>query len=730
MINKNIIYILVLLCLSGLSGVSCVEEEIASGKTAPTGEAFFSLNVDLGNLPISTRSGDEKGTPDELKIYSVRIVLYDGTDNSSGSCKVEYAFDLDINTPDNWSDTSNVAGWLEGTDLYGNPGSSGQTLQFITAARRVADKPYKMLVLINGKDVETEEQQSLYSITNKGRFLHEFVKAIKLQVDPNTGTVKNGKGIFMSNHQNLLAVTQSQLAKIDTEAVGSPVTVNVDPLVAKVTVKHKSDFTFPTGVDENSATWGLAVTNKQTYWMRNELSNEISSGSMANLYAKDPNYSETGISFTEHFNKLLFQDSNGSVKVLPSSITNKINNYEYLLENTIGAQTIAETKDLLDQATHVVVGYKYTPVGFNAGDSYYIFSNQIISVADMNLFRNGGSIPSNLAGLDQVINSTDQNEYPLDGSSKAYFETGGIRFCPQGQVYYYFPIRHFPNNEGNLGYYGVVRNNIYEITINKLSVPESNNEYLSAEINIMPWNLRGQSNTVGMQVRERKWALVKLYHYFNYKEVNLYELWTKGKLEYQTVMAVVDNTISGYSYNLADEFRADLSAPYNSLHYTYCIPIELKVSANADDNVMELIYTASYAGAVQIGQIPLCFIKADGTVLTVDGIESNISFKENPHRYWLQLVTIPGYPNGTNYVFIKHIPELYYLTITDNSNKKYKITTQDLCAKYYDLKANPVINPDGTLNGIYGSAMAEPVESGSNNTVNGNRGIAIICEVE
>lgn len=721
-----------MLFMAGFVQISCVEEVLQTGKEAPTGEGYLSLGIDMGNLPVSTRAyGDEdRGTVEEMKIYDIRIVLYDGLDSSSGSCKVEYVFDLDIHTPDEWTGAG-ATGWLTGTDLHGNPSLDGNKLKFVTKPLIVADKTYKMLVLINGKDIMLTSSQSFYSLTEKGSFLHEFNAARKLIVNSDNGTVNNGKGFFMSNHQGLVPVTKAQLGKTDGDAVVDPVSVYVARMVAKVRVKHDSQFSYPQGFDANSATWGLAVSNKKAHWMRKALAGESSSSSMLDLYAEDPNYSSDNIDMEDNFNNLLFQD-NGAVKVLSANVGNTMNNYEYLLENTISAATTAETAKYLDQATHVVVGYKYTPKGYAAGDSYYIFDKQIISTADMNYYSTGGNIPQSLAGLKQVIqsiqsiHSTNPGKYPLDGTSTEYYEIGGLRFCPKGQVYYYFPIRHFVGAAGSLGYYGVVRNNIYEVTIRSLNAPENDDDYLSAEITIMPWNLREQSNTVGVSVVETKWAPVKVYHYYNYKEANLYNLWAGNPYEYQTVMVRVERTIYGTELKLENEFKTYLQSPYNVLYYTYSAPNSLTVSENANDNVMELFYTATYASAIFIAPLDMCFIKEDGTVLKIIGKEDGFPLVENPHQYSVQLITAAGDFNGDNYIFIKHLSDFYELEITDNYNQKYRITTQANCVKYYTITSTPITA--GKLNNISDPAMPEPVKVGSGRHVLGGRGVAIICE--
>lgn len=79
----------------------------------------------------------------------------------------------------------------------------------------------------------------------------------------------------------------------------------------------------------------------------------------------------------------------------------------------------------------------------------------------------------------------------------------------EGMTYYYTPIRHMGESEANLGYFGVVRNHLYDITINTMGgfgtpvydpkktiipvVPTDEASYLSARINVLAWRIVSQS---------------------------------------------------------------------------------------------------------------------------------------------------------------------------------------------------------------------------------------------
>lgn len=74
-----------------------------------------------------------------------------------------------------------------------------------------------------------------------------------------------------------------------------------------------------------------------------------------------------------------------------------------------------------------------------------------------------------------------------------------------GMTYYYTPIRHLAQNKKEMGYYGVVRNHSYRITINTMSgfgtpvydpkevidpvIPKDTETYLAARINVLSWRV-------------------------------------------------------------------------------------------------------------------------------------------------------------------------------------------------------------------------------------------------
>lgn len=721
--------------------VSCVDDRSQNADEGDIpveeGEAFMSLNIKAGSLSPLSRSGDAHATAEELAVHSVRVVLYDGTAVSSASCKVEYVFEFDIRTPGSWDNTTDYDGWVadlstgtgEVNDYYVIPSgnhlatNTRNDLQFTTFAQRIKDKPYKMLVIINGKNADGSDNSPIYEATNKGSFLLSFEQTISTDIiDPETGTVDGGKGIIMTNHQGLVEVTKDQLAKTLNLAHSSPIQVSVDRMVAKVTVKFGDNYVRPAGVIAGSETWAIDVTNKYTYWMRNKVSDETPQSSMEHLYAVDPNYSiyTSDKDKKANFN-YLYEDN-----IIPSSAINntQFNTYKYIPENTINATTeIYNTYS--DQVTTVIIGYRYTPPGLQADDNYYVYNNKVVTQEEMDKFLNDPThfVPG-LETFRDMLDVIDRTKYSLQGNSPHFYESSGLRFCPKGQLYYIVPIQHFNRIPGGLGTLGVVRNNIYDLTINSITPPELAGPYLSAHITIRPWAERSQGNTIGLNMTEKPFYPVKVYYWSIKDNSNLYKDWwiaqtgqIAGAPDYRKLMYNLDAEVSGSSLKM------------NFDHYTYMFstPATVIVSDDPLNNEIHLFYwNGDLFGASQV-TVPICFTDEEGNILNVEYTSGKA--ENNPNILLFHPETIGSGASGLiGGIYVKTLGSIY--NITDSGGNGYTVKDSNYAKFYISENGSKVTFENDTY-------VAEPIRvaiasNGITNNPNwakdGNPMIAIICK--
>lgn len=231
-------------------------------------------------------------------------------------------------------------------------------------------------------------------------------------------------------------------------------------------------------------------------------------------------------------------------------------NPQYCLENTFNLDNMKQ-----GQTTRVVFKAVYTPKTFTSGETFYKVANntavwhgddlkqQILTLAlqamnvtdpiekakyDVDLSK--GSDISGKAGqhLIQEANITYSGT-PADSKVKPAIVntvnkklglkvedgiTTGISTYLNGEAYYIARIKHFneltpwtpgdaygSKNDKYLGRYGVLRNNWYELSVNKVSnlgypeVPEvkpgtpddENDKYINVEVKILDWAKRSQS---------------------------------------------------------------------------------------------------------------------------------------------------------------------------------------------------------------------------------------------
>lgn len=685
-----------------------MEEDFDGGgkKVFPEGEAYLSMIVDPGEAIAETRANaDDPGLVDELKIHSVRMVLYDGSAGvAEDDRQAEYVFEFDI-TSNSWgaTGTPSPVDWVSGTtyeegsiDENGVITPDGQHLfkqvsgkyQFITFAQKIKAKDYKMLVILNGKSFGTTPSP-IYNITQKGNTYGTFKLAMDMHVDPATGALDFGnRGIVMTNHQGLIDVPKNALSTTQDNANGTPVAVAVDRMLAKVTVGHTADFlaNMPEGLVLEG--WKLDVTNKKTYAMRKILEGEnIQTGTytMQDLYAEDPNYTLlTGSATDNNFNSVY---TNGHLQ--STQVTNSFNEWEYTLENTMG---VADKS----QMTQIVVGYTYNPPGLPANSSYYVYKNEIIVQDAMDVYRTApddSKIPFYLSGLYEVLKVINTDDYKLDGTSTEYYEIDGLQFCPQGKLYYSIPIRHFEVAANALGYYGVVRNNMYKVMINKVNPPGVGSPSLSADIHIIPWGRRNQTSVIGIRTNEEgdKNPTVKIYYKSlsdkdpNSPEepLNLYPLWFENA--YPTMMPVPDcsefkrSTGSFLDLNGGTIYRKDLSSLD---HYFYMSVPEgvITVQPNSADNVVTIYYGKSTAGVGVVGTANVYFVD-ENEVLNPSPSLSNplkVYYKNSQSNTTLGNTLQTGILDDD--IYVKVLEEAYIFK--DNDGNPYKIKATDYVRKY------------------------------------------------
>lgn len=300
--------------------------------------------------------------------------------------------------------------------------------------------------------------------------------------------------------------------------------------------------------------WTLNMTNKSTALVRNvnvsdfniwvNIANnigthyfygaeEVDDGiNKTRIYwAKDMNYASTDIG-SDGFNNYTSETDVASIAWNTYTDDDTPNSHPlYCLENTMDVEVAKQTPAPI---TYVLLKTTYDFDGEDADADFFMLQNdpskgtmtQTDFLDEVNTLcgytSEGDKLTiTNLSSVDGgLIDTKDEIKalFGLTDDAKAELvlsKVGPIKYYKEGVAYYYASyIKHFgdnyavdprdPNKNADettgLGYYGVVRNNWYELNISSISgpgepeitPPTDNYGYINAQINILSWAKRQQ----------------------------------------------------------------------------------------------------------------------------------------------------------------------------------------------------------------------------------------------
>ncbi|NDV56946.1 Mfa1 family fimbria major subunit [Bacteroides sp. 519] len=516
--------------IAGLLLASCSNENLGIDENnpdeTPTEKGYISMSIINSAVANNTRAygGTVTGTAEEGKVNSAMVVLYNAATN-----KVAYRFILDLTTE----------GLASKKDIYDITDS-----KYTTQPKEVARKDYKLAVFLN-------YPETLVTLTEPGSALSALQNPVSMSVESLIGTNKDN--FLMSNFAGLININNGNIKMTKEEAIGAPVHLYVERAVAKIQVLLDSNFN--TSNSTSGLRWQVDVVRKKTYWMRKQtkrLQDASGSGALIDeevgidhamriyMYAESPNYSQISASYWDYQTNVLGKDL-GYGKPNPADhytyITDTANvnlmaksksgsgDITYVLENTMAPEEQWE-----DVTTSILVRVYYQPKGGTAlggplgkdGGTYFVYKNRyVFSCEEMEKIYSGThegwanleAKNSDIKGFRDYIRSPEVSEI-FGGANKDYvdipdksIQEGDLIFRLSNNLQFYrIPIRHFSNalQPVPMGYgrFGVVRNNMYKLTINgvnalgDLEIPPKDKvdegALLSVKFEILPWITRDQ----------------------------------------------------------------------------------------------------------------------------------------------------------------------------------------------------------------------------------------------
>lgn len=556
-----------------------------------TGVGYASFSITLpttsgtrADVPTPGTPSFENGDKNEYKVNDATLLIFK---RGEATKEGEYTF---VES----AELGSMAPWQKP-----NPDETGVTTHAkITAKLNNVDKTdgYYALVLLNngtGDNVKVTlpkkgDTFSAWNVdTNKDK------EATNEIANTNNGFYMANAPLFKDNNvTTLVAIDKDKIYPTEEQAAKSAATdVYVERGLAKVTLKTGTAATGKT--DANGAytvadgaykddkvtieNWALDVTNKKTFpihnvdglatdykdiWSNTATASTINSANNQRFvdnkatlaqrvyWGKDPNYDKSDLCSTEDADmKALKAEFN---YVANKDVTAEPSKSLYCLENTFNLDNMMQ-----GQTTRVVFKAKYTPNGFNDGDTFYkigkntaiwnktnledeikaavasVVPGATVGNTAVDLAAKGNDITAagthyvKAANITVKISETETAKISDANITAINTQLGlkesdkvGISTYAGGESYYIARIKHFgddltswksgsygKNNLEYLGRYGVLRNNWYELTVNSVSNPgypsvpevkpstpdDEDDEYINVSVKILDWAKRSQN---------------------------------------------------------------------------------------------------------------------------------------------------------------------------------------------------------------------------------------------
>lgn len=354
------------------------------------------------------------------------------------------------------------------------------------------------------------------------------------------------------------------------EAQAKPATtIYVERGLAKVTMKdfETGGYTIDGGTYDGATVkiekWQLDVTNNSTYPVHQIGGLSSATTGFADIWKTDRFYDKTSTAFNRvywgvdpNYNDAQYQtlaNCKTAFKMITKDDVNGVTaNPQYCLENTFDLDNMKQ-----GQTTRVVFKAVFTPKAFTSSyKTFYKIGNNTDIWSQENLKEQIKTVALNVMG---ITTTEEQAKYDVDLSKgtnisgkagQHLIEAANITYSGEpasskvkpaaitaineklglsaetgistylnGEAYYIARIKHFneltpwtpgtaygSENEKFLGRYGVLRNNWYELSVNKVSglgypdVPEvkptlpddENDQYISVSVKILSWAKRSQ----------------------------------------------------------------------------------------------------------------------------------------------------------------------------------------------------------------------------------------------
>lgn len=543
------------LACAALMMSACSSDDAGNGNGNPgaAGETqYLAVNiVNVGTTPTRA-DGYEDGTGNESTINKIRFYFF----HADGSPYI-----LKGTTRDD-------ANWLEVENPAQNPAADKTT---------TVDKVTDAILVINGvtasapsKVIAVVNPETLTTLGNDKKSLNDMLNPVvdKTFVIGN-GTTASGfvmsNSVYASENRKVCENDISGYVKQSKEAAeGAPVEIYVERVVAKVR-----------GTLDNTIVGdGTNLPNGKTGYKVGTYSNHdiyavvdgwgvADENDQANLEKQiTPTWTNDDLGFTSTWTTSDYHRSFWETSVAVSlgntvnhkfnEYTNQSTGYVYTLPNTsndfipttpANAKYNGNTRTKFLVATHLMykdgTEWKNAELCTYKGIDYLgvdVLKNQI--AFESGYYLESATVPGTYERItkDEITfnKATTGGDYlvvPALVAGKRYYKKGGTEASPiytedttpaistepaqvrtNGMAYYYTPIKHL-EQEGTVGYYGIVRNHLYDVHVKGMTgfgtpvyddtwkiiptVPDETKTFLATKINVLQWRVVSQDVNLG-----------------------------------------------------------------------------------------------------------------------------------------------------------------------------------------------------------------------------------------
>ena len=523
------------------------------------GTAYASFKI---NLPTTsgTRADDPKpgtpsfdhGTAAEYEVKNGTILIFDATTG-------KFVTSAELGNMNPWTDvkTDGVTTAAIATVKLSNVSISGNYNALVLLNNNTTDNATKKVTLPSTSDT--------YATWSK-----DASKANATNYVSTDGIFMANAPMYSATSEPTTLVKINHVCASPEEAQAKAATVvYVERGLAKVTMKDFTASGYPiadgtyAGGKVEIKNWQLDVTNNSTFpvhqtsglmtawdqiWNTPRFHDQTSTAFKRVYWGVDPNYNNSDYQTLENcktaFNMIKNKEVTGDAGEA---------NPQYCLENTFDLDNMKQ-----GQTTRVVFKAVFTPKNFTTGQTFYKIGNNTDIWKEADLETQIHTVAVTAMGITDAaeqakyvvkLDATDNNisgkagqhlvekcniTYTGDATSSLVTDDivnkindklglsaeTGISTYLNGEAYYIARIKHFneltswtpgtgygTDNAAFLGRYGVLRNNWYELSVNKVSglgypdVPEvkptvpddENDQYINVSVKILDWAKRSQS---------------------------------------------------------------------------------------------------------------------------------------------------------------------------------------------------------------------------------------------